>query len=156
MLQNMKDRSNKKEAASIIQNLLKPKVDSGLFDHNPVETAHELVAGVWAKWPNVYNGKREPRPQNITLAASALANIVRTLPIEAYNVLVFMDCLYLVLKEARENTENYNFNKTDENLLYDARSVFQYVSNKYKNSPVADEHDAILNNWRLDIDVGAD
>lgn len=69
----------KSEAATVVQKLLEPVHQFGMFEGNPAEAAREYVEAVWKDSPHIVEDASGNRPDAVPVAAYALALAAKNL-----------------------------------------------------------------------------
>ncbi|WP_267220771.1 hypothetical protein [Dyella silvae] len=135
-------RAGQLQATMTVTRLLSQLVEQGFLDGAPGTLADQLVTNVWARKPDLFEGKIGPKPHKVSVAAIALASATHRAAQRCDDTLcsTYMLGLSLLLDEIGRTARSYRFHTVDHQLLDAAATMLSGNLDDLQRDPLLHWH----------------
>ncbi|MEC8066256.1 MAG: hypothetical protein VX154_00180 [Pseudomonadota bacterium] len=122
IISNIIDIYKQSVAAIIIRKALDESKELGVYNGDSKKMSEYLMSQCWLHAKHIVNGSREPRPQDITLAAMALSAIIETSQ-DKSKIEGVTFTLMRILSFIEQNPRSSDFKAIDRQILSTATEI---------------------------------
>lgn len=135
-------RAGQLQATMTVTRMLSQLAEHGFLDDAPGPLADQLVTNVWARKPDLFEGKIGPKPHKASVAAIALASATHRAAQRCDDTLcsTYMLGLSLLLDEIGKTARSYRFHDVDHQLLDAAATMLSGNLDDLQRDPLLHWH----------------